>query len=930
MRLGVGRRLRGGGACARRARGAHRAAEFSHGATRNLLDARGPGRARGLPHAGRRAGFAALARRAARRLLAWARRRARVRPVPRAARRDADDRARARVVLRSVRRRAGRPPLRSRARGRAARSCSARAASSRMPTARSLRGAWERVPFRDVPYAEDQQLAVDMLRAGYAKVFVAGAAVEHSHEYAPRAAGAALLRRVARAARGLRLRRAAGAARRCATACSRPRRPTCAGRARAATRTPRRSSRGRRWPRARRCTTPRARPARRSARATTGCPRACAARCRSSRARPSRRSPATNGDPAMTARPARSARPCRTTEASAGRRDRRDAARPAREPAPPDRADLAVPRPARGAWRIVTFPIRFTPLRHRLKLGTLAEAEQRRAVVVVSREGPPGERRDPDLRRSGLRRRGRAQHPPHDAARAACGSSSPTTRRPAPSTSPRCRRSTASTSSSSARRTSGFAANANRGLRAADPKLDVVLLNADIVARERWLESCSTAPTRATDVGIVGGKLLYPDGRIQHAGVQRNLGAPVWFDHRFRFKPAEPRARRTSPCRARRDGRVHVRQARGARRDRPARRALPDGLRGRRLVPARVAGRLSRPVLPAGDARPPRVGHPRQEVGEREKASQVAFWERWGEFFDGRGATVRTPDGQLRVVYVTEDTGVGGGHRDIFEHLNRMRERGHDVELYTLGRQPDWFDLDAPVHTLRGLRRPRPPRSREEDAIKVATWWNTGTPVWTASVLRGIPVFFVQDIETSYYPDDERNRLAVLAGYRNEFRYMTISGWNADRLRELGLQSTLVPPGIDLDTFRPLPDVKRRDDMLLALGRTNPLKNLPLTIDAWNALPPASGRAVPVRHRAAARRALRHALRRGAERRGGQRPLQRGDGLRPDVARTRASACRRWRRWRPAARSSARTRTATATSASTARTASCPSRPSRR
>ncbi|MEA2233984.1 MAG: hypothetical protein QOD83_3800 [Solirubrobacteraceae bacterium] len=45
------------------------------------------------------------------------------------------------------------------------------------------RAAWERVPFRDVPYAEDQQLAIDMLRAGYAKVFVPDAAVEHSHEY---------------------------------------------------------------------------------------------------------------------------------------------------------------------------------------------------------------------------------------------------------------------------------------------------------------------------------------------------------------------------------------------------------------------------------------------------------------------------------------------------------------------------------------------------------------------------------------------------------------------------------------------------------------------------------------------------------------------------------------------------------------------------
>ena len=75
----------------------------------------------------------------------------------------------------------------------------------------------------------------------------------------------------------------------------------------------------------------------------------------------------------------------------------------------------------------------------------------------------------------------------------------------------------------------------------------------------------------------------------------------------------------------------------------------------------------------------------------------------------------------------------------------------------------------------------------------------------------------------------------MLAGYRNEFRYMTISGWNADRLRELGLESVLVPPGIDLENFRPLPDVQRRDDMLLALGRTNPLKNLPLTtLDLWS------------------------------------------------------------------------------------------------
>ena len=45
------------------------------------------------------------------------------------------------------------------------------------------RDAWREVPFRDVPYAEDQRLALDLLAAGHAKVFVPEAAVLHAHDY---------------------------------------------------------------------------------------------------------------------------------------------------------------------------------------------------------------------------------------------------------------------------------------------------------------------------------------------------------------------------------------------------------------------------------------------------------------------------------------------------------------------------------------------------------------------------------------------------------------------------------------------------------------------------------------------------------------------------------------------------------------------------
>lgn len=47
------------------------------------------------------------------------------------------------------------------------------------------RSAWERVPFRQVTSAEDHVLAIDMLRAGFAKVFRPSAAVVHSHDPPP-------------------------------------------------------------------------------------------------------------------------------------------------------------------------------------------------------------------------------------------------------------------------------------------------------------------------------------------------------------------------------------------------------------------------------------------------------------------------------------------------------------------------------------------------------------------------------------------------------------------------------------------------------------------------------------------------------------------------------------------------------------------------
>ncbi len=236
---------------------------------------------------------------------------------------------------------------------------------------------------------------------------------------------------------------------------------------------------------------------------------------------------------------------------------------------------------------------------------------------------------------------------------------------------------------------------------------DAVLLNSDMIAHHGWLERLQYGAYDDPRVGIAGPKLLYPDGTIQSAGTIRNPGAPEWFDHAL---PLQARATTRPPtCRSRTlgdDRRGALHQAPRARRGRAARRGLRDGVRGRRLLPARLGGRRARRLLPA--RRRSRTSSPRPAGWCRATASSSpsgASGGTWGAWLDDR--PVRAPDGGLRIVYVSEDTGVGGGHRVVFQHLNGLAARGHDVELWTLDAPPDWFDLEVPVRTLRDLRRAR-------------------------------------------------------------------------------------------------------------------------------------------------------------------------------------------------------------------------------
>ncbi len=81
-----------------------------------------------------------------------------------------------------------------------------------------------------------------------------------------------------------------------------------------------------------------------------------------------------------------------------------------------------------------------------------------------------------------------------------------------------------------------FSALINLGARAAQGQF-LALLNNDLeMVSSEWLDEMVSLAARR-GVGCVGAKLLYPDGRIQHAGVTLGIGGVA--DHRYRFAPGD-------------------------------------------------------------------------------------------------------------------------------------------------------------------------------------------------------------------------------------------------------------------------------------------------------------------------------------------------------------------------------------------------------
>lgn len=196
---------------------------------------------------------------------------------------------------------------------------------------------------------------------------------------------------------------------------------------------------------------------------------------------------------------------------------------------------------------------------------------------------------------------------------------------------------------------------------------------------------------------------------------------------------------------------------------------------------------------------------------------------------------VGAPGKAPRLIFVLQATTISGGIRAVFEIANGLAVRGFDVSVWSLQGAPTWFDLRVPVVTYRNFDD-LVLSLRNEDAIKIATWWETAEVVWLSSVSHGMPVYLIQEFETWFYPHDPVAQGAVVASYRREFASLTEARFQQRELAEVGVAATLIPHGYDSDTFRVLPGHTRDENTLLALGRSFFQKNFDMTARAWKSL----------------------------------------------------------------------------------------------
>ncbi len=146
----------------------------------------------------------------------------------------------------------------------------------------------------------------------------------------------------------------------------------------------------------------------------------------------------------------------------------------------------------------------------------------------------------------------------------------------------------------------------------------------------------------------------------------------------------------------------------------------------------------------------------------------------------------------MRINYYLPFVTQTGGTIAVFETARRLAERGHDA---TVSVPKSLLPIEwAPDDQVIGMEHP----DEMPDAdIVVATTASSAELVWVLPEPKGDKFYFVQGYESLWCGNVDRT-------YRYPMKKIVVSTWLQTVMREsFSQQSTVVHPGVDLETFKP-------------------------------------------------------------------------------------------------------------------------------
>ena len=140
-----------------------------------------------------------------------------------------------------------------------------------------------------------------------------------------------------------------------------------------------------------------------------------------------------------------------------------------------------------------------------------------------------------------------------------------------------------------------------------------------------------------------------------------------------------------------------------------------------------------------------------------------------------------------------------GGNRVLYEVVNGLTEKGHDVTYLALADQ-NWFPLKTSI-TVCQTPQELAEKTPESDAL-VATWCATAPIVDQMKGYKGTPAYYCQHHEPIFFFSPQEQEFAA-STYRLNLDLIANSPWLQRQLKDkYNRESSLIVPGVDQETFK--------------------------------------------------------------------------------------------------------------------------------